>query len=64
MFLFARVLPGFRQHWIISVGVRAQKSPKNGYFMNAESVRETLEIFNLTTTNALTDETSHDKLSS
>ena len=32
--------------------------------MNAESVRKTLEIFNLTTTNALTDETPHDEVSS
>ena len=45
-------------------GVRAQKPPKNGYFVDAESVRKTLEIFNLTTTNALTDETSHDEVSS
>ena len=31
-------------------GVRAQKPPKKGYFVDAESVRKTLEIVNLTTT--------------
>ena len=34
-------------------GIRAQKPPKKGYFVDAESVRKTLEIFNLTTTNAI-----------
>ena len=33
--------------------VRVQKPPKNGYFLDAESVRKTLEIFNLTSTNAI-----------
>ena len=33
-------------------GTRAQKPPKKGYFVDAESVRKTLENFNLTTTNA------------
>ena len=32
---------------------RAQKPPKKGYFVDAESVRKTLEIFNLTTTNVI-----------
>ena len=34
-------------------GVSAHKPPKNGYFVNAELVRKTLEIFDLTTTNAI-----------
>ena len=34
-------------------GVRAQKPPKKDYFVNAESVRKTLEIFNLTTIDAI-----------
>ena len=34
-------------------GVRAQKPPKRGYYLEAESVRKTLEIFNLTTANAM-----------
>ena len=34
-------------------GVRAQKPPKNGYFVNVELVRKTLEIFSVTSTNAL-----------
>ena len=33
--------------------VRAQKPPKNACFVDAESVRTTLEIFNLTTTDAI-----------
>ena len=35
------------------MGVRAQKPPKKDYFVDADSVRKTLEIFNSTTTNAL-----------
>ena len=34
-------------------GVRAQKPPKKGYFVDAESVCKIFEIFNLTTTNAI-----------
>ena len=34
-------------------GVSAQKPPKKGYFVDAESVRKTLEIFNLTIANAI-----------
>ena len=34
-------------------GVRAQKPPKKDYFVDAESVSKTLEIFLLTTTNAI-----------
>ena len=33
--------------------VRSQKRPKKDYFMDAESVHKTLEIFNLTITNAI-----------
>ena len=55
MFLFDRVLPLLRISAILDHigGVRAQKPPKKGYFVDAESVRKTLEIFNLTTTNAI-----------
>ena len=55
LFLFARVLPLVRISVILEhIGeVRAQKPPKKGYFLDAESVRKTLEIFNLTTTNAI-----------
>ena len=47
-------------------GIRSQKSQKKGYFEEAESVRETLEIFNLTNINVVkyTDETYHDYVSS
>ena len=50
VFLFARVLPPVRISDILDhIGVvRAQKSPKNGYFVDAESVRKSLEIFNVT----------------
>ena len=52
MFLFDRVLPLLRISAILDHigGVRAQKPPKKGYFVDAESVRKTLEIVNLTTT--------------
>ena len=43
----------FRQYWNIFGGVRAQKPPKKGYFMVAESVRKTLKTFDLTTTNTI-----------
>ena len=33
--------------------VRAQKRPKKGHFVDAESVRKTLKNFNLATTNAI-----------
>ena len=33
-------------------GVKAQNLPKNGYFVDAESVRKTLKNFNLATINA------------
>ena len=34
-------------------GLRAQKPHKKGYFVDAESVHETLEVFNLTTANTV-----------
>ena len=48
VFLFARVLPLARISAILDHigGVRVQKPPKNGYFMDNESVRKALEIFN------------------
>ena len=55
VFSFARVLPLLRILAILDhIGwVRAQKPPKRGYFMDAGSSHKTLEIFNLTTTNAI-----------
>ena len=53
--------------------VRTQKLPKKGYFVDAESIRKMLEIFNLTATNSIlmklttimyTDEIYHDCVSS
>ena len=38
----------FGQYWTIFVGVRNQRAPKKGHFVNAESVRDSLKIFNLT----------------
>ena len=42
-----------RQYWTTFEGARAQKPPKKSHFKDAESVRRTLETFNLTTTNAI-----------
>ena len=55
MFLFARVLPLLRISAILYYigGVRAQKPLKKGYFVDAELVRKTLDIFNLTTANPM-----------
>ena len=55
MFLFARVLPQVRISAILDhlEEVRAQKPLKKGYFVDAELVLKMLEIFNLTTTNAI-----------
>ena len=55
MFLFAIALPLVRISAIFDhIGrVRAQKPPKKGYFVDVELVRKTLEILNLTTTNAI-----------
>ena len=47
MFLFAIVLP------LARILVRPQKPAEKGYFVDAKSVRQTLKIFNLTTTNAI-----------
>ena len=35
------------------IGVRAQKPPKKGYFVDAKAVRKALKMFNLTTANAI-----------
>ena len=43
----------FHQNWTTFEEVRAQKAPKEGHFMDAESVRKTLKIYNLTTANAI-----------
>ena len=55
VFFFARVLPLVRLLAILDHigGVKTQKTSNKGYFLDAESVRKTLEIFNLTTTNAI-----------
>ena len=42
----------FQQNGVIFAGERAQKLPKNDYFMDAASPRKHLKIYNLTTTNA------------
>ena len=34
-------------------GIKGKKTPKKGHFMDAESVRKTLKIYNLTTKNAI-----------
>ena len=53
--MFARVLPLLRISAILdhTGEVRAQKLPKKGYFADVESVHKTLEIINLTITNAI-----------
>ena len=43
----------FRQYWTIFGGVRAQKPPKKGHFVDAESVLKTLKVFDLTNTNSI-----------
>ena len=55
VFLFPRVLPLVRISVILdhTGGVRTQKLPKKGSFVDVESVRKILEIFNLTITNAI-----------
>ena len=55
MFLLARVLPLVRILAILehTGRVRPQKPPKKDYFVDAESVRKTLEMFNLTNENAI-----------
>ena len=65
VFLVARVLPLLNILGILEYigGIKAQKPPRKGYFGDAKSVRKTLEIFNLTTTNE-TDETYRNYVSS
>ena len=55
MFSFVRVLILVRISAILDYiwGSKGQKPPKKGYFINAKSVRKTLETFNLTTTYAI-----------
>ena len=55
MFLFARLLPHLGISAILYYigGVRAQTPLKKGYFKDVESVRKTLDIFNLTITNPM-----------
>ena len=55
VFLSARVLTLVIISTILNNngGVSAQKPPKEGYFVEAESVRKNLEILNLTTTGAV-----------
>ena len=43
----------FQEYQTISGGVRASKPPQKGHFMDAESVRKILKIYNFTTTNAI-----------
>ena len=55
VFLFPRVLPLLKISAILNHfgGLRVQKSPKKDHFVGAASVRKTLKIFDLTTTNAI-----------
>ena len=55
VFLLARVLPLVKISAILThtEGVRAQKPTEKYYFVDAEAIRKTLKIFNLTTTNAI-----------
>ena len=43
----------FQQDQTIFVGVRVQKIPKRGHFMDTESIQKTLNILNFTTTYAI-----------
>ena len=55
VFLFARVVPLVRILAILVYigGVRAQKPPKKGYFVDDESLSKMLKSFNLTTENPI-----------
>ena len=55
MIFFAILLPLVRISTILDYiwGVRTQKPVKKGYFVDVQSVRKTLEIFNLTIANAI-----------
>ena len=46
----------------IGAWVRTQKLPKKGHFMDTESVRKSLKIFNLTKDECYTDKTYHNYL--
>ena len=52
----------FQQNWTVFEGVRTQKLPIKGYFMDAESVRKALKFFNLTNHEWYTDKTYQDYL--
>ena len=43
----------FQQYQTLFGGVRAQKIPKRGHFMDTESIQKTLNIFDFTTTYAI-----------
>ena len=43
----------FQQDQAIFGGVRVQKIPKRGHFMDAEPIQKTLKIFNFTTAVAI-----------
>ena len=55
VFLFPRVLPLVGISPILDYigGIRAQKPPKKGYFVDAELLSKILEMFNLTTANPI-----------
>ena len=52
----------FQQNWTVFEGLRTQKLPKKGHFMDAESVRKALKMFNLTNYECYTDKTYQDYL--
>ena len=55
VFLFARALPlvGILPILDYIGGIRAQKPPKKGYFVDSELLSKILEMFNLTTANSI-----------
>ena len=55
VFLFARVVPLVRISAILDYirGIRTQKPPKKGYFVDDESLSKMLDSFNLTTANPI-----------
>ena len=55
LFLFAGVLPLVGVSAILDCiwGSKAQKPPKKGHLVDAESVLKTLKVFNLTNTNSI-----------
>ena len=53
----------FWQNLAIFGGVRAQNLPKKGHFMDAESVRKTWKIYNLTIENSILIKLKHNYVS-